>query len=133
MGDPKRADKGNKAASLDPLRVVGQRWAPQIIVCLLERPLRFSDLKRALPNLSAKVLTARVRQLESEGFVTRGLQDSSMMARVYRLTPAAVSIGTALKRLSQEMGEKPDDAPSARFASAATPDHDKLAMALLGL
>jgi DNA-binding HxlR family transcriptional regulator len=53
------------------LDVLGERWALMIIRELLLGPKRFTDLRAGLPNLSADVLSQRLRGLEEAGVVER--------------------------------------------------------------
>ena len=53
------------------LETLGDRWSLLIVRDLLTGPRRFSDLQRLLTNVTAKWLTIRLRQLESDGIVTR--------------------------------------------------------------
>ncbi len=50
---------------------VSTKWAMPIVELLVERPQRFSDLKRALADVTQKSLTAALRDLERDGVVTR--------------------------------------------------------------
>jgi DNA-binding HxlR family transcriptional regulator len=56
------------------LETVGDRWSLLIVRDLLSGPRRFSDLRRLLTNVTAKWLTIRLRQLESDGIVSRDQQ-----------------------------------------------------------
>jgi DNA-binding HxlR family transcriptional regulator len=56
------------------LETVGDRWSLLIVRDLLPAPRRFSDLRRLLTHVTAKWLTIRLRQLESEGIVVRNPQ-----------------------------------------------------------
>jgi DNA-binding HxlR family transcriptional regulator len=53
------------------LETLGDRWSLLIVRDLLSGPRRFSDLQRLLTNVTAKWLTIRLRQLESDGIVSR--------------------------------------------------------------
>ena len=55
----------------DILGRVGDKWTVLVIVQLSEGPLRFSEIKRRLGSISQKMLTATLRALERDGFVTR--------------------------------------------------------------
>jgi len=55
----------------DILGRVGDKWTVLVIVQLREGPLRFSEIKRRLGSISQKMLTATLRALERDGFVTR--------------------------------------------------------------
>jgi len=53
------------------LAVVGAKWTLQIIRDLMERPHRFGELERSLRGASPKVISARLRELEELGLLTR--------------------------------------------------------------
>jgi DNA-binding HxlR family transcriptional regulator len=50
---------------------VGDKWTVLVVVTLGDGPKRFSELRRALNGISQKMLTATLRGLERDGFVTR--------------------------------------------------------------
>jgi DNA-binding HxlR family transcriptional regulator len=47
------------------------KWKPMIVNALKAKPLRFGQLLRALPEATRKVATQQLRELESEGIVSR--------------------------------------------------------------
>jgi DNA-binding HxlR family transcriptional regulator len=51
--------------------VIDGKWKPMIVNALKAKPLRFGQLLRALPEASRKVATAQLRELESEGIISR--------------------------------------------------------------
>ena len=51
--------------------LIGNKWKLLIIRNLLVRPWRFNELHRDLDGISQKVLTDNLRQLESDGIITR--------------------------------------------------------------
>ena len=51
--------------------LIGNKWKLLIIRNLLVRPWRFNELHRNLDGISQKVLTDNLRQLESDGIITR--------------------------------------------------------------
>lgn len=51
--------------------VLGGRWRMLIISFLIEKPMRFNELRRAIPNISQRMLTLELRFLEEEGFINR--------------------------------------------------------------
>lgn len=63
-------DHSNCKAEL-ALRVIQGRWKLLILRELIDGVQRFSDLKRALPGVSQKVLTAQLRELEADGVLER--------------------------------------------------------------
>ena len=48
---------------------LGKRWNGLILRCLLDQPMRFTELAGCLSTCSDKVLTERLKELESEGLV----------------------------------------------------------------
>ena len=56
------------------LEIAGERWALLVIRDLLVGPKRFSDLQRGLPKIPSNILTARLKELEESGIVTRRAQ-----------------------------------------------------------
>ena len=65
--------KGNEySCSMElTLDIIGGKWKPLIIWHLGEKTLRFSELKRALPNITQKMLTQQLRALEEDQLVNR--------------------------------------------------------------
>jgi DNA-binding HxlR family transcriptional regulator len=53
------------------LQVVGYKWALLIVRELLDGPRRFTQVARALPRANQKMITARLRELEAAGVVSR--------------------------------------------------------------
>ena len=53
------------------LAVVGGRWKPVLLFHLLEGRKRFSDLCRAVPNATQRMITLQLRELEADGVVAR--------------------------------------------------------------
>lgn len=69
------------------LDVVGERWALLIVRELLLGPQRFSELRRALANTSANVITDRLRELEGHGVIQRRKLAPPSSSWVYELSP----------------------------------------------
>jgi DNA-binding HxlR family transcriptional regulator len=53
------------------LEVVGYKWTLLIVRQLLDGPRRFTQISRALPRANPKMITARLRELEAAGLVSR--------------------------------------------------------------
>jgi DNA-binding HxlR family transcriptional regulator len=82
------------------LEVIGERWALLVVRELMLGALRFSDLRSALPGISAKVLTERLAALEDAGVLVRRSLPPPGKAQVYELT----AWGLAAEPLIQELG-----------------------------
>jgi DNA-binding HxlR family transcriptional regulator len=53
------------------LEMIGGKWKSLIVWHLAEKTLRFSELKKTLPNITQKMLTQQLRKLEEDGLVKR--------------------------------------------------------------
>lgn len=77
-------------ASLTPagevLAQIGSKWTMFIIVALGRGPMRFSELRRHIAGISQKVLTATLRDLEKDGFVSRKVTPTIPPRVDYELT-----------------------------------------------
>jgi DNA-binding HxlR family transcriptional regulator len=63
------------------------KWSLAVLDELCERPRRFNELRRAVPAVTQKSLTATLRRLERNGVVDRVLLSSRPVAVEYRITP----------------------------------------------
>lgn len=62
-------------------------WSVQVLEHLCDGPLRFNGLRRAIPPVTQKSLTATLRRLERNGIVERVVTSSRPVAVEYRITP----------------------------------------------
>lgn len=93
-------------------------WAPNVVWHLRAGPRRFGELRVDIPLVSAKVLSARLRELEDRGVIGRRLLASSPPSAEYELTDlgcelvpaldAIVKVGSRLKGMETELaGARP--------------------------
>ncbi|MDW6020632.1 helix-turn-helix domain-containing protein [Mesorhizobium sp. BAC0120] len=68
------------------MELLGGAWTPNIVWNLSGDPRRFSELRSDIPNISAKVLSARLRALADKGVITRSVIDTSPPTVEYALT-----------------------------------------------
>jgi DNA-binding HxlR family transcriptional regulator len=80
------------------LDVVGERWALLVVRELLLTPQRFSELRRALPNVSSNLLADRLRELEHNGVIRRR-GTASEGPQVYELTDRGRQLEPILRAL----------------------------------
>jgi DNA-binding HxlR family transcriptional regulator len=83
------------------MTIIAGAWAPNVIWHLREGPRRFSELRIDIPPVSAKVLSQRLRELESRGVVRRSVQPSSPPSVEYSLTPMGRELIPALDAIVQ--------------------------------
>ena len=74
------------AAHRELLDQVLDKWSLQVLDKLCEGPLRFNGLRRAIPVVTQKSLTATLRRLERNGMVER-VTSTRPIAVEYRITP----------------------------------------------
>jgi DNA-binding HxlR family transcriptional regulator len=68
------------------------KWSLQVLDALCERPLRFNDLRRAIPVVTQKSLTSTLRRLERNGMVERIVTSTRPVAVEYRISPLGRSL-----------------------------------------
>ncbi|PLK69681.1 transcriptional regulator [Rhizobium sp. TH135] len=89
-------------------------WATLIIRELLNGSRRFTELKHALPGISAHTLTHRLRRFEEHGLVTRQAFAETPPRVVYELTP----LGASLKDILYAMRDWGDAVPDSLLETA---------------
>ncbi|CAM4361559.1 helix-turn-helix transcriptional regulator [Acinetobacter dispersus] len=85
----------------EAMTVLGGRWRMLIISFLLEKPMRFNELRRAIPNISQRMLTLELRFLEEEGFILREVYAQVPVKVEYSITAE----GQKLKKLVNTLQE----------------------------
>jgi DNA-binding HxlR family transcriptional regulator len=83
------------------VEVIGRRWSGAIVMLLIQREAaRFNELLAAIPGLSDRLLSERLRELETEGIVER-IVDGGRPVRVsYRLTDRGRALEPAVRELA---------------------------------
>ncbi len=74
------------------LSQIGGKWTMYIIIALGHGPLRFSQLRRTVDGISQKMLTATLRDLEKDGFVSRKVTPSIPPRVDYALTEMGLEL-----------------------------------------
>ena len=101
------------------LRVIAGKWKPLIIYFLLQGPCRYGELKRAVQSVSDKMLIQQLKELESDGIVTRKDYQEVPPRVDYTLTPLGQSLAQALVPLC-EWGSDNMEAVANIFADRET-------------
>jgi len=81
------------------LEVIGGKWKCVILCHLRCGTMRTSDLKRQMPNITQKMLTQQLRELEEDGIVTRIVYNQVPPKVEYHLTEYGLSLGPILDSL----------------------------------
>ncbi len=94
-GDAPRVDPSYHAA----IELIGRRWSGVILFALGDGPLRFAEIATAVPKLSDRLLSQRLKELESEGLVSRSVEAGTPVRVTYSLTPKGSALGPTISEL----------------------------------
>ena len=80
---------------------IGDRWSLLVLLTLLdnEHPMRFRDLCKAIPDVSQKMLTSTLRELEADDLVSRTVYPEVPSRVEYELTERGQSLIPLLNQL----------------------------------
>jgi DNA-binding HxlR family transcriptional regulator len=81
------------------IELIGKRWTGAIVCALTEGPLRFGELAKAVPGLSDRLLSQRLRELEDEGLVRREVDAGAPVRVTYSLTEAGAELRPVIVEL----------------------------------
>jgi DNA-binding HxlR family transcriptional regulator len=81
------------------IELIGKRWTGAIVVALSDGPMRYADIGKAVPGLSDRLLSQRLRELEEEGLVERVVEAGTPVRVVYSLTEAGQQLDPVLSEL----------------------------------
>ena len=91
------------------VELIGARWSGAIVHVLMQGPVRYADLRAAVPDISDRMLCERLRELEDEDIVVRRVSpdppvrvDYELTAKGRALEPALAAIGQWAERWSAE-------------------------------
>ena len=96
----------------EAVELLGKRWSGAIVHVLLPGPLRFSELAHAIPQISDRLLSMRLKELEAFGIVARRVWDEAPVRVEYELTPKGKALGPTVTELRRWAREWLRDAPS---------------------
>ena len=96
------------------VELFGKRWSGTIVREMLSGPRRFSELRGAIPDISDRMLCARLKGLEQEGLVERRVYAETPVRVEYQLTEK----GRGLEKVFAAIGEWADSWPWCREAKA---------------
>ena len=83
------------------LQIIGGKWKPVILYCLRSEKRRFGEISARIPDISRKVLTEQLKELEEDGLLTR-TQFNEIPPRVeYELTDLGKSLSPVLNEMEK--------------------------------
>ena len=101
-GEAEREDPHGRAPCCtlyhQAIELVGKRWTGAILIVMMDGPLRFSEIRVLVPELSDRLLSERLKELEAEAIVER--REEHGCARVqYALTEKGKALEPAVSAL----------------------------------
>jgi DNA-binding HxlR family transcriptional regulator len=81
------------------VELIGKRWTGAIVFVLMDGPLRFSEVKVLVPDLSDRLLSERMKELEAEGIVERHVIEDMPVRVEYCLTAKGRALEPAVRSL----------------------------------
>jgi DNA-binding HxlR family transcriptional regulator len=85
----------------EAVEMVGRRWTGAILRALMDGPLRFSEVAASIPELSDRLLSERMKQLEARGLVTRHVVAGPPLQVRYALSEMGHELEPALAELQR--------------------------------
>jgi DNA-binding HxlR family transcriptional regulator len=85
----------------EAIELVGRRWSGAIVRVLMDGPMRFSEVVQAVPELSDRLLSARMKELEARGIVEREVHAGPPLRVEYSLSEMGRELEPALTELEQ--------------------------------
>ena len=81
------------------VELVGKRWTGAILLVLMDGPLRFCEIRELVPDVSDRLLSERLKELEAEEIVARKVYPETPVRVEYSLTPKGLALKPALTAL----------------------------------
>ena len=91
----------NKCPLSYTMGLIGTKWKPLVLFHLLDGPLRSGVLQKKVPEISNKMFTQTVRELEKDGLISRKVFPVVPPKVEYQLSARGKSLGPILKSLDQ--------------------------------
>jgi DNA-binding HxlR family transcriptional regulator len=100
-GTDKREHRGAVGAGCCPLyheaiELIGKRWSGAILRVMMTGPRRFSQIGQAVPELSDRLLSERMKELEARGVIERRVEAGPPVRVEYTLSPMGRDLEPAL-------------------------------------
>lgn len=98
------------------MSIIGSRWNGAIVRAMLGGCIRFTELGAAIPGISDRMLSERLKELEAEGIVTREVTPSTPVRVEYRLTEKGQGLASVINAVADWAVEWMDHAGAERQA-----------------
>jgi DNA-binding HxlR family transcriptional regulator len=81
--------------------LIGRRWTGAIIFVLLESRCRFATLREAIPDITDRMLSDRLQELEQEGILERTVVPETPVRVEYALTKKGRALAGAMEAIKE--------------------------------
>ena len=98
----------------EAVELVGRRWTGAILRVLMDGPLRFSEVAQSIPELSDRLLSERMKELEARGMVERTVISGPPLRVQYELSKMGRELEPALAELQDWARRWLGDHPASR-------------------
>lgn len=98
----------------DVMQQINGKWSTLLVEALSQRPYRFGELKRAVPDISQRMLTQTLRDLQRDGYVEREVFPTKPPSVEYRMTDLGRSLYEPLAQLLNWAEANHDNVRAAR-------------------
>src|SRR5215468_9639702 len=102
------------------VELIGGRWTGAVIRLLLNDRMRFAELRGAIPDISDRMLSERLRELEAEGILARIVVPETPVRVEYELTEKGRALEHALAAVGRWAERWVTDVPPAATVQAST-------------
>jgi DNA-binding HxlR family transcriptional regulator len=99
------------------MELIGRRWSGTILRALLDRPLRFSEISSAIPQISDRSLSMRLKDLEREGLIVRRVEPTQPVSVGYELTAKGRDLETIIAAVETWAHEWAEPEPGGEAAT----------------
>src|ERR1700732_916367 len=79
---------------------IGGHWKSIILYYLMDSPKRYSELKRAIPAITEKMLAQHLKQLATDNLIERKVEQVMPPITIYSLTPSGKKLGPILMAMA---------------------------------
>ncbi len=81
------------------VELIGKRWTGAILLVLMDGACHFSQVRDLVPEISDRLLSERLKELEAEGIVVRRVIEGSPVRVEYSLTPKGKALEPVVSQL----------------------------------
>ncbi len=80
--------------------LIGRRWTAAVVRAMADGAVRFGDIAAAVPGISDRMLSERLKELEAEGLVARAVYPEHLVRIEYRLTDKGQDLGAVMDAIA---------------------------------